>query len=221
LARGRIPVGAEALQGAKVEILAAKQRTLLNPDDAIVIVCAGGGGYGDPLERDPVRVLGDVEAGLVSPVVARDVYGVAIVGGADGRAAAIDAASTDALRSALRDRRLSEGRPGPGRREGKGTVPAAAAGTRRIGEALVLVSADGEAYYACRKCSRRICAADQDPKSASLARVVSMEGLSPWNRYRLSDEAVVREFCCPGCAHLLAVEVRKKGDPVLYDTELL
>jgi len=31
---------------------------------------------------------------------------------------------------------------------------------------------------------------------------------------------VVREFCCPGCARLFAVEVRKKDAPMLYDTDL-
>jgi len=34
------------------------------------------------------------------------------------------------------------------------------------------------------------------------------------------NEIVVREFCCPGCARLFAVEVRKKDAPVLYDTDL-
>ena len=51
-------------------------------------------------------------------------------------------------------------------------------------------------------------------------REVRMDTYSRWNRYGLMDGVVVREFCCPGCAHLLAVEVRKKGDPVLYDTRL-
>jgi N-methylhydantoinase B len=52
----------------------------------------GGGGFGDPFERDPDMVLADVAAGLVSPERAREVYGVAI---ADG---AVDQAATAALR---------------------------------------------------------------------------------------------------------------------------
>ena len=40
------------------------------------IVTAGGGGWGDPLERDPARVAADVLEGYVSIDAARDHYGV-------------------------------------------------------------------------------------------------------------------------------------------------
>jgi N-methylhydantoinase B/oxoprolinase/acetone carboxylase alpha subunit len=45
----------------------------------------GGGGYGDPRQRDPERVLADVVDGYVSLESAREDYGVAIeyVGPAD------------------------------------------------------------------------------------------------------------------------------------------
>jgi N-methylhydantoinase B len=52
----------------------------LVPGDVIRLVVPGGGGYGDPLERDPSAVLADVVAGLVSLNSARDEYGVAIAG---------------------------------------------------------------------------------------------------------------------------------------------
>lgn len=42
----------------------------------------GGGGYGDPLERDPAAVVEDVLDGYVSREAARDVYGVEVL--ADG-----------------------------------------------------------------------------------------------------------------------------------------
>ncbi len=71
----------------------------MDAGDAVILQSAGGGGYGDPLERDPQAVLEDVEEGYVSEVAARDVYGVAI---ADDR---IDAAETARLRAALRARR--------------------------------------------------------------------------------------------------------------------
>ena len=41
----------------------------------------GAGGYGDPVERDPRRVVEDVHAGYVSRDAARDVYGVVVDGG--------------------------------------------------------------------------------------------------------------------------------------------
>jgi N-methylhydantoinase B len=58
----------------------------------------GGGGYGDPLERDPERVLADVIAGYVSPESARESYGVVLEDGAS----AVDRAETAECRRELR-----------------------------------------------------------------------------------------------------------------------
>ena len=41
---------------------------------------AGGGGYGDPMERDPERVRMDVARGWETPERAREVYGVVLIG---------------------------------------------------------------------------------------------------------------------------------------------
>ena len=63
-------------------------------------------------------------------------------------------------------------------------------------------------------------AAAGDPKLGALARELPIDRISDWNRYGLVDEIVVREFCCPSCAHLIGVEVRHRDDPVLLDTFL-
>ncbi len=60
----------------------------MSAGDAVVLQSAGGGGYGDPLERDPARVLDDVLEGYVSPDAARAMYGVVVDGDA------VDAAAT-------------------------------------------------------------------------------------------------------------------------------
>ncbi len=48
----------------------------LGANDALHVRCQGGGGFGDPRERDPALVQRDVAEGLVSPERARRVYGV-------------------------------------------------------------------------------------------------------------------------------------------------
>lgn len=53
----------------------------------------GGGGWGDPMQRDPARVCQDVRQGLVSVAAARRDYGVAVTD--DGR---LDAEATASLR---------------------------------------------------------------------------------------------------------------------------
>jgi N-methylhydantoinase B len=54
-----------------------KSTVVLEPDQQLVIGLPGGGGMGNPRERDPELVRQDVLDGLVSPQQARDVYGVA------------------------------------------------------------------------------------------------------------------------------------------------
>jgi len=44
--------------------------------DVLRIVSPGGGGYGDPGERDPEAVKRDLREGKISAAIARDVYGV-------------------------------------------------------------------------------------------------------------------------------------------------
>lgn len=52
--------------------------TQLKPGDVVAMDAAGGGGYGDPLERDPERVKDDVANGYVSINGAEQDYGVVI-----------------------------------------------------------------------------------------------------------------------------------------------
>ncbi len=67
----------------------------------------GGGGWGDPLERDPEAVLDDVWDEYVSIGAARDEYGVVITGSLADMTLAIDAAATEQLRTEMRAARAS------------------------------------------------------------------------------------------------------------------
>jgi N-methylhydantoinase B len=72
---------------------------LIEAGSTLMVRSAGGGGYGDPLERDPERVAFDVREGYVSAEAARLLYGVLV--GAGGR---VDLAATQDLRERLRAR---------------------------------------------------------------------------------------------------------------------
>jgi N-methylhydantoinase B len=65
----------------------------------------GGGGWGDPLEREPELVALDVLEGKVSARAAREDYGVILTEGAEGEAG-VDDAATRALRA---ERRAARG----------------------------------------------------------------------------------------------------------------
>jgi N-methylhydantoinase B len=67
----------------------------LERGDAYKMLSGGGGGFGNPLERDLDKVAEDVREGYVSAQVAREVYQVAL--DAQGR---VDAQATARLRAA-------------------------------------------------------------------------------------------------------------------------
>jgi N-methylhydantoinase B len=67
-------------------------------DDLLYFNTWGGGGWGDPLERDPALVLADVKRVLATVEGARD-YGVVITDGS------VDEAATKALRDQMRSER--------------------------------------------------------------------------------------------------------------------
>jgi N-methylhydantoinase B len=201
------------------DALAAKERRRIGPNDVVVMTMAGGGGFGDPLLREPERVRRDVEQGICSETVARDVYGVALVATAEG-GRRVDAAATEAARREIREGRLQ----GTGRSSAGTSQPPKLRGdpspSGHIGAALDVVATEGGEWLACHGCGQVIGPATQDPKIGATMREVPMDRLSPWNRFGLVNEIAVREYCCPTCAQLLSVEVRKKGDPPLLDTEL-
>ena len=76
--------------------LSSKSTVQLQPGDVISYRTSGGGGFEDPLLRDPERVLSDVADGKVSVERASRVYGVEI--SEDGAGYSIDQAATEKLR---------------------------------------------------------------------------------------------------------------------------
>lgn len=68
--------------------------TFCEPGDVISFISAGGGGYGNPFERDPQAVKRDVKYGYVSAARAREDYGVVI----DPESFEIDMTATQKLR---------------------------------------------------------------------------------------------------------------------------
>jgi N-methylhydantoinase B len=77
----------------------------LQPGEYIRGLESGGGGYGDPLERDPNRVRHDVLEGWITLPSARDTYGVVLKGRTEDGSLAVDGAATAAKRRELAGRR--------------------------------------------------------------------------------------------------------------------
>src|SRR5204863_7954229 len=85
--------------GTEMErILQTKVTDSLNPGDVIRHVQAGGGGWGDRLERDPAAVREDVLDDKVSIEKAEELYGVVI----DPQTKQVDQTATLSKRAGLR-----------------------------------------------------------------------------------------------------------------------
>lgn len=81
-----------------LERFPAKFLTRVGKGDLFGVRLAGGGGHGDPFDRDPQAVLDDVVEEKVSVAEARAAYGVVIAGAPPS----VDAAATAALRARMR-----------------------------------------------------------------------------------------------------------------------
>jgi N-methylhydantoinase B len=106
--QGQIPADRSEVDG-ELEVFAPKYKTQQGPDDVYFSIWQGGGGYGDPIERDPERVAADVRKGYVSREEARRTYGVIL--DEDG---AVDETATEKRREEIRDDRLSASKWGEG-----------------------------------------------------------------------------------------------------------
>ena len=182
-----------------IEAPPPKQVGELAPGDVYANLCGGGGGVGDPLDRDPDAVEYDVAEGLVTEAGAARDYGV-VVG---------NATATKALRASRRRERV-ERDPDPPREE----PPAG----RRLSSTVVL--ADG--HYLCRRCGH-----NHGPTSELLVSLLTLarspiDERTPWPSARPGAHRFeLRRLFCPACAVQVDTQVSLANAPLLETAELL
>ncbi|WP_136592044.1 hydantoinase B/oxoprolinase family protein [Salinigranum halophilum] len=86
--------------GTEEDLPSKVENVAVTAGDKLVFSTAGGGGLGDPLDREPTVVAGEVERGLVSAAAARAEYGVVVAD--DGT---VDQAATEERREEIRSSR--------------------------------------------------------------------------------------------------------------------
>lgn len=91
----------EHADGSREALPAKVDGQRVRAGDRLIVRTAGGGGWGDPLQRDPRLVQTDLSRGLIGAERARERYGVVLHG--DGRE--LDSQATDDLRSGMRRNR--------------------------------------------------------------------------------------------------------------------
>ncbi|WP_370588763.1 hydantoinase B/oxoprolinase family protein [Pseudonocardia sp. C8] len=209
LAAGRIPKDLAEVGGTR-DVMGGEVETGISLDDAVFVHWQSGGGYGDPLHRDPEAVATDVREARVSPAAATDVYGVVL-----DDAGQVAAEATRARRAVLRtERRTAAGLDGGGEQP---------AGHPDVdGEQLddnQVLGADGTVR--CRHCGTDLGDLGEH-YLAQLPRVqIPPSGAGPhvWadpSTY-IDRDVVFRQVLCPGCATALLSQVVPADHPLPAD----
>ena len=207
---GIVPGSIYELTAGRTEPLRAKSNGApLDAGDVMEIRTGGGGGYGDPLLRDPARVARDIKLGYTSVDAATAIYGVALT--SDGK---IDPAATDALRDKLRGERASWHPTGVN--DDSPHTPATGEPSRRVHAYIASVDQDGERVLACDRCGHRYCGHSGDYKTAALMDEASAMTI-PSNvdpAHFVDEPIVLRRFACPSCLVQVGAEITKANEPV-------
>ncbi|WP_378951334.1 hydantoinase B/oxoprolinase family protein [Mesorhizobium sp. ANAO-SY3R2] len=192
------------------EIALPTADTRLDTDQMLVTSSQGGGGYGDPLERDPAAVAADVLDELVSPEGARRDYGVVLrVSGED---AIVDHAATAIERQDRLKLRLGGRQP---------TTPQAIAAGRRLSGHFQVIEVSTDKRVACVACGHQICDAGANLfEHLAIQEAPAGERSAITDRYPGSERFRIRHFYCPGCARQVDVHVALAGEPVLEAIEV-
>jgi N-methylhydantoinase B len=173
--------------------------------EAELVVSQGGGGLGDPIERDPEAVAADVGEGLVSPAAARRLYGVVVRDRPGGPVP--DEAATAEARRALRSARLGGAVPAP---------PADAPDGRPFSWAFV--TAGGILH--CRRCASAVGRQDELWERLRVDELPTTATAPLGLRYPGADAFCLRALHCPACGRQVEVQVARRDEPVLVAAEL-
>jgi len=171
--------------------------------EAIAYHYGGGGGWGDPLERDPAKVQADVDNGDVTEKAALEIYGV-VLG---------DARATERRRHEIRARRLQ------GHHK-----PAHKLSTKQKFLATEGVAVHDNKRYGCAKCGTDLGPVSHNYKDYCVRNDLPIQAANPivGDPKRFIDPTPqFRQFCCPGCGLLVENEIAVAEEPVLRDVEIL
>ena len=199
------------LKGKRVTLGLREQNFTQAPNDVYAVRWTGGGGFGDPMDRDIEDIEADLEAMAVTPGAARTIYGAVFK--PDGT---IDKNATQEHRAAIRKKRLNGA-------NGK---------TRKLDGELVLQATEylsvrrgggGANHWACAKCATDLGPIEGNYKLGCLREDRPVSESNPLigdTKDHIDDEVVFRQFYCPGCGTLIENEVSIASDPPLMDISI-
>jgi N-methylhydantoinase B len=210
LADGRTVVRLDELDGDYEELPGVNAGLIIKPGEVFNVRLQNGGGYGDPILRDPEAVLEDVRVGAVSDDVARRIYGVVV--GRDG----VDEPATAARREEIRRARRTAAAPPSAHDDGASGMAIAA---DQWGESLRFErDSGGKTIARCAHCEYRLGPVTGDWRALAATIALTPEELGPL--VQLPEGLTARQYACPECVTALWVEVVPADHEVWQDFRL-
>ena len=197
------------------------ERIPLPEGSLLVDYVAGGGGFGDPIDRDPQAVLKDFGRGWVSREIAERIYGVILSERRERRRHCRNRSSAARRSVSLASKALRRFPEKPAvfqRTESNGWRQAL-----RFHAALEMSTNGKQKVIRCSRCGHRFCDAKENYKLYALHRSVHLKEIMPPLPTGEPYIGEYHEYFCPGCATQLQVDLFTPslgGDPILWDTRI-
>jgi N-methylhydantoinase B len=186
--------------------------------DVFAVTWQGGGGCGDPLDRDPETVARDVARGAVSRDAAEEIYGVVLARGSVEKSASalseVDFAATERRRQEMRAARVGKLADDPAKMLHVKHIAS-------IGDAMSVVR-DARGFHVVSRAGYVLCSGSTRWRSGAVARAIEDAALYG---IRLHERLAMTAYYCPASGTLLSVDVHEKGtappDDVVLDLDVL
>jgi N-methylhydantoinase B len=216
LAAGDFPARPSELRELKGDHKVLPAKTVgvsMGENDVIESSVYGGGGYGDPLQRDALAVGGDVAAGAVTVEVARRIYGVVM--GDQGK---VDGAATDELRAATFAERLARA-VSPAQRSGRKVGSYG----MKLAESLGVARDEDGLVFCCTSCNEVLAGIEENYKLGSSRLESSLHEIDPQifidPSTEVDAEVAYRMYLCPSCGISLENELVIAEEPPIHDIQ--
>jgi N-methylhydantoinase B len=219
LKTGQLPSNLNEL-GGTTEVMQCEDEGTMFPNDVLYLYWQAGGGYGDPLLRDPEAVVSDVREEKVSPEAASQIYGVVV----DAQASAVDISATERQRGAIRQKRRQQA-SAPMTRPALDKLPDKTLERLRLDGNLSAVEIHGKKTILCSHCGFQLGdpADSQHDLFAHYQGTPSEAGPHIWSDPAIYLDARItfRQLYCPGCYTALYSAVVPEDHPTHLHAELV
>jgi len=234
MARGELPQDIDAFNPKN---LVAKSDQFLGMGDLLYLSPESSAGYGDPIKREPERVLNDVLKNLTTNETALKFYGVVI----EGDPPVVNEKATEKERKRIIEKRLSEGRrpedwgelvprdlqtssvqTEKGDKKKKGKASGRTLLTMGMG-LRVIKKKNGDIVWACHDCLHEYCPVNENPKLESkmiVGRLNDLAGPRAASTRLEEPRFFYRQFYCPECGLMWDGEMARATDSIIQNVEL-